>query len=93
MTFTSEADALSQLRPGVDGVVLALGYQRGTFLPQVWESLPDPREFMEHLKLKAGFPPDFWAPGITLSRYALQKWSDDDLPARPERASVADLWN
>lgn len=93
MSFASEADALGQLRPGVDGVVLEHGFQRGTFLPQVWESLPDPREFMEHLKLKAGLPPDFWAAGIKLSRYRLQKWSDDDLPARPGRASATDLWN
>lgn len=93
ITFTSEADALIQLRPRVDGVVLQHGYQRSTFLPQVWESLADPVEFMLHLKLKAGFPPDFWAPDIKLSRYALQKWSDDDLPARPERASGADAWS
>ncbi len=93
IAFTSEADALQKLRPRVDGVVLQYGYQRATFLPQVWESLADPVEFMLHLKLKAGFSPDFWAPDVTLSRYALQKWSDDDLPARPERASGADAWS
>ncbi|MCC6553363.1 MAG: AmmeMemoRadiSam system protein A [Polyangiaceae bacterium] len=95
MTFRDEADALAQLRPFRDGVVFSCGGARATFLPQVWESLPDPREFMAHLKQKAGFPADFWSSAVRLDRYSLQKWSDDDLPsstrstrppARSERA-------
>ena len=76
MTFTSEADAVRQLRPGIDGVILESGAHRGTFLPQVWESLPQPRQFMAHLKQKAGLAPDFWSPDVKLSRYEVEKWKE-----------------
>ena len=59
MQFTSEQDLLEQIRPGVDGLILEQGYHRGTFLPSVWQQLPDKREFLRHLKLKAGLPVDF----------------------------------
>lgn len=73
MTWTSEADALAQLRPGIDGVILEWGGHRGTFLPQVWEQLLTSTEFMRHLKHKAGLPPDFWAADLRLSRYTVEK--------------------
>ena len=76
MSFGDEADALAQLRPGVDGIVFEYGYHQGTFLPQVWEDLPDPAEFMATLKQKAGLPPDFWEPGVKLARYTVSKWSE-----------------
>jgi len=69
MAFDSEQDLLSQLQPGVDGLILAEGYRRGTFLPSVWESLPEPRQFLRHLKQKAGLPPDYWSKNIRISRY------------------------
>jgi len=55
--FSDEADLLRQLRPGVDGLVIAQGRRRATFLPSVWESLPDAVGFVAHLKQKAGIPP------------------------------------
>ncbi|GAB4166448.1 MAG: hypothetical protein OHK0026_17040 [Rhodocyclaceae bacterium] len=76
MSFRDEADALSQLRPGQDGVILACGHARATFLPQVWESLPGPRDFLAHLKRKAGLPADFWSDGIRLARYRVTKWKE-----------------
>ena len=76
MSFTDEADAVGQLRPDIDGVILEFGGRRGTFLPQVWESLPEPRLFMAQLKMKAGLPADFWAPGVRLYRYEVQKWKE-----------------
>jgi AmmeMemoRadiSam system protein A len=76
MDFSDEADALAQLRPGIDGVILEHGWHRATFLPQVWEQLPDPREFMAHLKSKAGLAPNFWADGIRLSRYSVEKFKE-----------------
>jgi len=76
MSFTSEADAIHQLRPNVDGVILESGLHRGTFLPQVWESLPEPRLFMAHLKQKAGLSPNFWSADVKLSRYEVQKWTE-----------------
>ena len=76
LVVTSEADALARLRPNVDGVVLEYGHYRSTFLPQVWEQLPDPAEFLAHLKRKAGLSMDFWAEQVRLSRYTVSKWKE-----------------
>lgn len=75
MEFSSEADLLRQLRPGVDGLILAEGAARGTFLPSVWESLPDPRAFLQHLKQKAGLSPDHWSDRIRCYRYETESFS------------------
>lgn len=69
MTFRSESDLLRQLQPGIDGLILAEGRRRGTFLPAVWESLPDPNDFLRHLKMKAGLPQDYWSQTLQISRY------------------------
>jgi len=78
MTFADQEDAVRQLRPGVDGVILEYGSHRGTFLPQVWESLPDRHVFFAHLKQKAGLPADFWAPDVKLFRYEVRKWKETE---------------
>ncbi|MBH9552042.1 AmmeMemoRadiSam system protein B [Inhella gelatinilytica] len=69
-----EADACARLQPGVDGVILSWGPHRSTFLPQVWEQIPNPREFLAALKRKAGLAPDFWAPDLQLQRYRVRKF-------------------
>lgn len=69
MVVASEADLLAQLRPGIDGVTLEDRGRRGTFLPVVWESVPDPEDFLYELKRKAGLPVDEWSPSIRVSRY------------------------
>jgi AmmeMemoRadiSam system protein A len=69
MTFLSEADLIGQLQPDVDGLILEDGPRRGTFLPSVWESLPDPSDFLRHLKRKAGLPADYWSDTLKISRY------------------------
>lgn len=69
--FSSESDLLRQLRPGIDGLVLSDGYRRGTFLPQVWEQLPEPAEFLAHLKRKAGLPVNYWSPTLQVERYTV----------------------
>ena len=71
---TSERELLSALRPRVDGLLLALGASRATFLPVVWESLPDPLEFVRQLKLKAGWRSDFWSPQIEVWRYQTESF-------------------
>jgi AmmeMemoRadiSam system protein B/AmmeMemoRadiSam system protein A len=76
MSFSSEADALGQLRPGVDGLILEYGAHRSTFLPQVWSQLPRPAAFLAQLKRKAGLPGDFWADGVRLSRYTVRQWTE-----------------
>ena len=70
----TEAEALSRLRPEVDGLYLEYGAMQATFLPQVWESLPDPADFLGELRRKAGLPAGFWHPGIRLSRYTVEKF-------------------
>jgi AmmeMemoRadiSam system protein A len=74
----SEEDALAQLTPGRDGVIIQLGTQRATYLPQVWAQLPEPREFIAHLKQKAGLPEDFWSGDVKLSHYTVQKWHEGE---------------
>jgi hypothetical protein len=69
-----EADAHAMLRPGVDGVILEWRGASATFLPQVWEQLPEPREFLAALKRKAGLSPGFWADDLKLSRYRVRKF-------------------
>lgn len=66
-----EAGLLRALRPGVDGVLLRAHGRQGTFLPQVWESLPDPRDFVRELKHKAGLPRDAWEPDWEVWRYTV----------------------
>jgi AmmeMemoRadiSam system protein A len=76
IAFEDEEHALAQLESGVHGVTFEYGYHKSTFLPQVWEDLPDMREFIAHLKQKAGLPPDFWDPEVKLARYTVSKWSE-----------------
>lgn len=76
LSFKDEADALAQLRPGVDGVILEAGWHRATFLPQVWEQLPRPAEFLAHLKRKAGLAIDDWSEDVRLLRYTVEKYKE-----------------
>ena len=76
MQFDSQADLLRQLRPGIDGLVLEHGRHRGTFLPAVWNELPNPATFLDQLKRKAGLAADFWSPEIQIRRYSTDSWSE-----------------
>ena len=80
---SDEQDLHARLEPGVDGIVLELGHRRATFLPQVWESLPDPRDFIGALKRKAGLPANFWSPEIRVSRYTVAKWHQAEFATEP----------
>jgi AmmeMemoRadiSam system protein A len=76
MAVTDEADLLRQLRPNVDGLILGEGARRATFLPAVWEDLPDPREFVRHLKAKAGLGANYWSPRMKAERYTTESFGD-----------------
>lgn len=76
LQFSGEAEALAQLRPGIDGLIFECGAARSTFLPQVWSQLPDPADFLAQLKRKAGLPGDFWSDEVRLSRYTVHKWTE-----------------
>ena len=75
MRFASEQDLLAQIRPGIDGLILQDGRHRGTFLPSVWEQLPDVASFWAHLKRKAGLPVDHWSETVQVQRYRTESIS------------------
>jgi len=79
LDFSDEQQALQQLQPGIDGLVFECGDYRSTFLPQVWEQLPEATDFIAHLKQKAGLPADFWSDDVRLYRYTVSKWKERDL--------------
>jgi len=78
--FESHAELIAQLRPGVDGLILEEGGaetgRRATFLPQVWEGLPDPEQFMAHLKQKAGIAQNADLRRCRVKRYRVLKWRE-----------------
>ena len=79
---TGEDDAVARLQPGIDGVILHCDRHRAIFLPQVWQQLPDPREFLVALMRKAGLPADGWNANVKLARYTVSKFSERaSLPA------------
>lgn len=61
LSYTDADDLLAKLRPGTDGVIIRKGPHQATFLPQVWEQLPNKKDFLTHLCLKAGLDRDAWA--------------------------------
>ena len=76
--FADEEDLLRQIVAGEDGLILEAEGRRGTFLPQVWEQLPDKREFLAHLKHKAGLPADTRITRCRVLRYRVIKWKQSD---------------
>ena len=69
----SEADLLAVLEPGKDGLIIADGQRRATFLPQVWDQIPEPKDFLAHLKRKAGLAADHWSATMRAWRYRVVK--------------------
>jgi AMMECR1 domain-containing protein len=76
LPVAGESDLHAQLRAGVDGLILELGHRRSTFLPQVWDALPAPRDFVGELKRKAGLPREFWSAELRFSRYTVEKFTE-----------------
>jgi len=76
--FDSQQDLLKQIVPGRDGLIFQDGLHRGTFLPTVWESLPERKDFLRHLKMKAGLPADHWSDTVEVWRYTTECFGDRD---------------
>jgi uncharacterized protein len=74
----SEAELLDCLTPHTDGLVIIEGGRRATFLPKVWESLPDPQQFLGQLKQKCGLPTDYWSERLEFLRYATETYAESD---------------
>ncbi len=80
LEFSSPEDLLNQLTPHQDGLVLTVGFRRSTFLPQVWEKLPDKVQFLEHLSTKAGLPPSGWRdPQAVVTTYRVLAFQESEL--------------
>ena len=79
--FETPEQLISKLRPNIDGVILKDGYRRSTFLPQVWESLPQPEDFLAHLCRKMDASSDCWKQkGIQVFIYQVEKFTELDYP-------------
>ncbi len=72
VSVASEEELLALLRPGIDGVLLEEGRRHATFLPSVWEQVPDPAAFVRHLKQKGGWTLDEWPPQMRVFRYTTE---------------------
>jgi AmmeMemoRadiSam system protein A len=68
----SEADLLAQLCPGIDGLLIEDGDTSATFLPVMWERLPDRRDFLSALQEKAGLPSGYWSDTMRAYRYTVE---------------------
>lgn len=90
LSFTSEEELLTLIEPGRDGLILEAGTARGTFLPTVWEGLPHPRDFLRHLKTKAGLSPEYWSEDIRILRYETESFSDQGMHAVASAARTID---
>ncbi|NIZ03213.1 AmmeMemoRadiSam system protein B [Thalassospira lucentensis] len=77
--FSDEADLIAKLTPFEDGIILSEGNKRGLFLPQVWEQLPNPADFLAHLKRKAGLPLDHWSERMRAQRFVTRGISGKDI--------------
>ncbi len=78
LPYTDIEDLRRKIRPGIDGVVLKYGSHQATFLPQVWEELPDFDQFFAHLCMKAGLPPNCLELHPEIYVYQVEKFSEDD---------------
>ena len=77
LAYNGGKDLLNKLRPGVDGVIIKKGFHQSTFLPQVWEQLPDKKAFLNHLCLKAGLSGNAWETGdLEVSTYQVQAFEE-----------------
>lgn len=77
LSYTDAQDLLEKVRPGIDGLIIKKGYYQATFLPQVWEQLPDRKEFLTHLCYKAGLDGDEWKKGdLEVSTYQVQAFEE-----------------
>jgi AmmeMemoRadiSam system protein A len=74
LRFAGEADLLEQIRTGTDGLEIEYGTYRGLLLPSVWELLPDKRQFLRTLKMKAGLPARFWSHRMKVYRFTTESF-------------------
>ena len=74
MQVGSEGDLVARLRPGVDGLILQDGDRRATYLPSVWEGIPEPESFVRELAKKAGWAAGHWSDAVRVWRYTTEEF-------------------
>jgi len=78
LAYANAGDLLKKIRPGVDGLIIKKGFHQATFLPQVWDQLPDVKEFLTHLCMKAGLEADEWKKGaLEVQTYQVQAFEEE----------------
>ncbi len=78
LEYTGPEDLMQKLRPGIDGVVLRDNYRRATFLPQVWDKLPEPDQFLEQLCVKMGAQRNYWRCNpLRVETYQVEEFHED----------------
>ena len=70
----SDTELIKQLRPTIDGLIIEDNSHRATFLPSVWQSLPQAEDFVHHLKIKAGLKADYWSKTMRVYRYSTESF-------------------
>jgi uncharacterized protein len=78
LDVTTEEQLLAVLQPSIDGLILESDTGRATFLPAVWEQIPDPQQFVRQLKMKAGWPATYWSSGVRCSRYRTESFGEEE---------------
>ena len=80
LEYASAQDLVQRLRPNVDGVILSQGFRRATFLPQVWEHVPQPEHFLSMLCEKMGVAPEMWRHAqLTVQTYQVEKFTEKEM--------------
>ena len=82
LDYSDADDLLTHLRPNLDGVIIRDGFRRATFLPQVWEKIPDKADFMDNLCYKMGGPPDTWRhKHLEVQIYQVEEFKETPTPS------------
>lgn len=80
LEYSTFEDLLKKIRPGKDGIILGKGFFKATYLPQVWDDLPQKEQFLSSLAMKAGLDPDIWKnEKVDISVYEVEKFTEADL--------------
>jgi len=77
LQFADESELLTMIEPGLHGLIIEESGRRATFLPAVWEGLPEPRRFLNQLKRKAGLPEGYWSDTLRAARYTVESFGAD----------------
>lgn len=76
LAVANEDELLHTIRPGIDGLLIRNAQYSATFLPQVWQQLPSSRQFLQHLKRKAGMAPGEWPDDMECFCYQCIKFAE-----------------